>query len=62
MCVERASQSIMALENVLKVFGTPSTERTDYIFLKFALTSYILVLALKITLAYFDLKAAKYVD
>ena len=29
MCVDRAYQSIMAFENVLKVFGIPSTERTE---------------------------------
>ena len=31
ICVERAYQSILAFENVLKAFGIPSTERTESI-------------------------------
>ena len=63
MFVERAYQSILAFVNVLKAFGISSTERTESIafifFFKIALMSYILVLALKMTLAYFGFRAVK---
>ena len=64
MSVERAYQSILAFENVLKVFGIQKGQKVlpSYFSVKFALMSCILVLALKMTLAYFGLRAVKYVD
>ena len=64
MCVERVQQSIMAFENVLKVFCISPSERTEvshsYFTLKLALISYILVLALKKTLSLLPLNLCKY--
>ena len=68
MSVERAYQSILqlAFENVFKVFGIPSAERTESIaFIFFCNICFNVIhsfLALKMTLAYFGLRAVKYVD